>query len=43
MMENIIGKKENGQNKGTDMPYVPDSLIHSTNCHCQLLYQISNS
>ena len=28
MMEKIIGKKEKWTNKGTDYPYVADSLIH---------------
>ena len=27
MMEKIIGKKEKWTNKGTDKPYVADSLI----------------
>ena len=27
------GKKEKLTNKGTDKPYVTDSLINSTTCH----------
>ena len=30
MMENFIGKKEKGTNKGTDKQYVANSLIHNT-------------
>ena len=30
MMEKCIVKKEKWTNKGTDKPYVADSLIHST-------------
>ena len=33
MMEKFIGKKEKWTNKGTDKPYVADSLILSTSCH----------
>ena len=33
MMEKIIGKKEEGTNKGTDKQYVADSLIHNTTYH----------
>ena len=33
MMEKFIGKKEKWTNKGTDKPYVDDSLIHSTTYH----------
>ena len=33
MMEKSIGKKEKWTNKGTDKPYVADSLIHSTIYH----------
>ena len=40
MMGKIIGKKEKWINKGTDKPYVADSLLHSTTCHYQALYQI---
>ena len=32
-----------GYNKGTDKQYVADSLLHSTTCHYQALYQISRS
>ena len=33
-MKKIVGKKEKRTNKGTDKPYVADSLIvHSTTCH----------
>ena len=42
MMENFIGKKEKWTNKGTDKQYVADSLLHSTTCHTQPLYQIDN-
>ena len=28
-----IGKKLKWTNKGTDKPYVADSIIHSTTCH----------
>ena len=41
-MEKIIGKKEKRTNKGTDKPYVADSLIHDTTYHTQCLYQIPN-
>ena len=40
MMEDLIGKEENWTNKGTDKQYVADSLLHSTTCHIQPLYQI---
>ena len=43
MMENFIGKKENGQIKGlisNDKQYVDDSFLHCTTCHIQPLYQI---
>ena len=33
LTKNIFGKKEKWTNKGTDKPYVADSLIHSTTCH----------
>ena len=33
MMEKFDRKKEKWINKGTDQPYVADSLIHSTTCH----------
>ena len=33
MMEKFIGKKEKWTNKGTDKPYVADSLILSKSCH----------
>ena len=32
-MEKLVRKKEKLINKGTDKPYVADSLIHSTTCH----------
>ena len=41
-MEKIIGKKEKRTNKGTDMPYVVDSLIQNTTYHTQCLYQFQN-
>ena len=31
--ENFVREKEKWTNKGTDKPYVADSLIHSTTCH----------
>ena len=33
MMKKINGKEEKWTNKGTDKPYVADSLMHSTICH----------
>ena len=33
MIEKFTGKEEKLTNKGTDKPYVPDSLIHSMTCH----------
>ena len=33
MMEKINGKKEKWTDKGTDKPYVADSLIQGTTCH----------
>ena len=39
--ENFVRKKEKWTNKGTDKQYVADSLLHSTTCHYQALYQIS--
>ena len=41
--ENFVREKEKWMNKGTDKQYVVDSLIHSTTCHYQALYQISRS
>ena len=41
--ENFVREKEKWTNKGTDMQYVADSLIHSTTCHYQAFYQISKS
>ena len=41
MIEKIIGKKEKRTNKGTDMQYVADSLIHDTTYHTRCLCQIS--
>ena len=43
LTKNIFGKKEKWTNKGTDKPYVADSLIHGTTCYTQCLYQISKS
>ena len=34
-------EKEKWTNKGTNKQYVADSLIHSSTCHYQALYQIS--
>ena len=33
LTENFVREKEKWTNKGTDKPYVADSLIHSTTCH----------
>ena len=33
MMEKFIGMKEKWTNKGTDKPYMADSIIHSTTSH----------
>ena len=33
LTENLVREKEKWTNKGTDKPYVADSLIHSTNCY----------
>ena len=41
--ENFVREKEKWTNKGTDKQYVADSLLHSTACHYQALYQISRS
>ena len=41
--ENFVREKEKWTNKGTDKQYVADSLLHSTTCHYQALYQISRS
>ena len=41
--ENFVREKEKWTNKGTDRQYVADSLLHSTTCHYQALYQISRS
>ena len=38
--ENFVREKEKWTNKGTDKQYVADSLLHSTTCHYQALYQI---
>ena len=35
--------KEKSTNEGIDKQYVAESLIHSTTCHAQALYQISKS
>ena len=42
MMEQIIGKKENWSNKGTDKPYVTDSLIHITSYNLSYLMFVPN-
>ena len=39
--ENFVREKEKWTNKGTDKRYVASSLLHSTTCHYQALYQIS--
>ena len=41
--ENFVREKEKWTNKGTDQQYVADSMLHSTTCHYQALYQISRS
>ena len=41
--ENFVREKEKWTNKRTDKQYVADSLLHSTTCHYQALYQISRS
>ena len=41
--ENFVREKEKRTNKGTDRQYVADSLLHSTTCHNQALYQILRS
>ena len=41
--EIFVREKEKWTNKGTDKQYVADSLLHSTTCHYQALYQISRS
>ena len=41
--ENFIIEKEKWTNKETDKQYVADSLLHSTTCHYQALYQNSRS
>ena len=43
LTENFIREKEKWTNKGTDKQCVADSLLHSTTCHYQALYQISRS
>ena len=43
LTENFVREKEKWTNKGTDKQYVADSLLHSTTCHYQALYQISRS
>ena len=43
MTEISIGEKEKCTNKGTDMQYVDDLLLHNTSHHYQALYQISES
>ena len=37
--ENFVREKEKWINEGTDKQYVADSLLHSTTCHYQALYQ----
>ena len=41
--EFFVREKEKWKNKGTDMQYVADFLIHSQTVHSQALYQISRS
>ena len=36
----IVGKKEKWTNKGTEKPYVADSLIHSTTCYARCFVPI---
>ena len=43
LKENFVREKEKWTNKGTDKQYVADSLLYSTTCHYQALYQISIS
>ena len=43
LTEKFVREKEKWANKGTDKQYVADSLLHSTTCHYQALYQISRS
>ena len=38
VIENFVREKEKWTNKGTDMQYVADFLIHSTTVHYQALY-----
>ena len=38
-MKKKCWKERKWTNKGTDKPYVADSLIHSTTCHTRFLYQ----
>ena len=40
--ENFVREKEKWTNKGTDKQYVSDSLLHSTTCHYQALYQFQD-
>ena len=37
----LVGEKEKRTNKGTDKPYVVDSLLHNTTHHYRALCQIS--
>ena len=41
--ENFVREKEKWTNERTDKQYVADSLLHSSTCHYQALYQISRS
>ena len=43
--KSLIEKREKDKwtNIGTDQQYVADSLINSTTCHYQVLYQILKS
>ena len=43
LTEIFVREKEKTTNKGTDKQYVADSLLQSTTCHYQALYQISRS
>ena len=40
--EKIIGKKENGQKKEKDKPYVAVSFLHIRTCHYRGFYQLQS-
>ena len=40
--EIFVGEKKKWTNTGTDKQYIADSLLHSTTCHTQCLYQFHN-